>query len=102
MGMDSLMGMELGLAVQENFQVKLPMMAVSEGATVLGLAARIVASSTQHENAGSGSADTMTQQATALAKIHAVEAEVEAHMATPESQSQSPTTDAPAQPSEAF
>jgi acyl carrier protein len=99
MGMDSLMGMELGLAVQENFQVKLSMMAVSEGATVLGLAARIVAS-TQHETAGSASADTMTQQAEALAKIHAIEAEVEAHMATPENQA--PAADAPAQPSEAF
>jgi len=74
MGMDSLMGMELGLAVQENFQVKLPMMAISEGATVLTLASRIVAS-IQHKNEGGGGADNSIneQAATALSRIHAVE-----------------------------
>ncbi|WP_430233561.1 SDR family NAD(P)-dependent oxidoreductase [Paraburkholderia tropica] len=44
MGMDSLMGMELGLAVEEAFEVKLSVMAIAEGATVRALAARIVAS----------------------------------------------------------
>jgi NADPH:quinone reductase-like Zn-dependent oxidoreductase/acyl carrier protein len=72
MGMDSLMGMELGLAVQENFQVKLPVMAVSEGASVLSLAARIVAS-IQHASEDSSNLSTaLRNQAEALAKIHAV------------------------------
>ncbi|WP_233835397.1 type I polyketide synthase [Paraburkholderia sp. ZP32-5] len=42
LGMDSLMGMELGMAVEESFGVKLSIMAIAEGATVPMLAARIV------------------------------------------------------------
>ncbi|KAF1017867.1 MAG: SDR family NAD(P)-dependent oxidoreductase [Burkholderia sp.] len=42
MGMDSLMGMELGLAVEEVFEVKLSVMALADGATVQSLARRIV------------------------------------------------------------
>jgi acyl carrier protein len=77
MGMDSLMGMELGLAVQENFQVKLPMMAVSEGGSVMTLAARVVAS-IQHENEGGGNAgDTLSEEIRAMARIHAVDPENE-------------------------
>ncbi|MDR2990836.1 MAG: KR domain-containing protein, partial [Burkholderiaceae bacterium] len=74
MGMDSLMGMELGLAVQENFQVKLPMMAVSEGGSVNTLAARIVAS-IKHETEGSSSPANAPdlQAAEALAEMHGVE-----------------------------
>ncbi|MEI6001345.1 acyl carrier protein [Paraburkholderia bengalensis] len=44
MGMDSLMGMELGMAVEETFEVKLSFMAIPEGATVRSLAVRIVES----------------------------------------------------------
>ncbi|WP_025600692.1 type I polyketide synthase [Burkholderia sp. WSM2230] len=44
MGMDSLMGMELGMAVEEAFEVKLSVMAIAEGATVRSLAVRIVES----------------------------------------------------------
>ncbi|WP_341319316.1 SDR family NAD(P)-dependent oxidoreductase [Paraburkholderia sp. IMGN_8] len=44
MGMDSLMGMELGMAVEESFQVKLSIMTMAEGATVHSLAQRIVES----------------------------------------------------------
>ncbi|CAE6820444.1 L-threonine 3-dehydrogenase [Paraburkholderia aspalathi] len=44
MGMDSLMGMELGMAVEESFQVKLSIMTMAEGATVRSLAQRIVES----------------------------------------------------------
>ncbi|MGY6164145.1 SDR family NAD(P)-dependent oxidoreductase [Paraburkholderia strydomiana] len=44
MGMDSLMGMELSMAVQESFQVKLSIMTMAEGATVHSLAQRIVES----------------------------------------------------------
>ena len=42
LGMDSLMGMELGMAVEESFGVKLSIMAIAEGATVHTLAVRIV------------------------------------------------------------
>ncbi|RQR39208.1 type I polyketide synthase [Burkholderia sp. Bp9142] len=42
LGMDSLMGMELGMAVEEAFGVKLSIMAIAEGATVHTLAERIV------------------------------------------------------------
>ncbi|WP_063533520.1 type I polyketide synthase [Burkholderia sp. MSMB1589WGS] len=42
MGMDSLMGMELGMAVEETFEVKLSVMAIADGATVRSLAGRIV------------------------------------------------------------
>jgi len=42
LGMDSLMGMELGMAVEETFGVKLSIMAIAEGATVHTLAERIV------------------------------------------------------------
>ncbi|MFM0640343.1 SDR family NAD(P)-dependent oxidoreductase [Paraburkholderia metrosideri] len=52
MGMDSLMGMELGMAVEESFQVKLSIMTMAEGATVHSLAQRIVESiQTQNEAA---------------------------------------------------
>lgn len=42
LGMDSLMGMEFGMAVEESFGVKLSIMAIAEGATVHTLATRIV------------------------------------------------------------
>ncbi|CAB3782072.1 type I polyketide synthase [Pararobbsia alpina] len=44
MGMDSLMGMELGMAVEESFEVKLSVMTLAEGATVHSLAETIVES----------------------------------------------------------
>jgi acyl carrier protein/short-subunit dehydrogenase len=66
MGMDSLMSMELGLAVQENFQVKLPMMAVSEGGSVNTLAARIIAS-IKHDSNGSAAPSSHDQAATLFA-----------------------------------
>jgi acyl transferase domain-containing protein/acyl carrier protein len=42
LGMDSLMGMELGMAVEESFGVTLSIMAIAEGAAVHTLATRIV------------------------------------------------------------
>ncbi len=41
LGMDSLMGMELVLAIEERFDVKLPVMALTEGANILRIAERI-------------------------------------------------------------
>ncbi len=43
LGMDSLMGMELVLAIEERFAVKLPVMALTEGANILRIAERITA-----------------------------------------------------------
>ncbi|NIE66113.1 type I polyketide synthase [Burkholderia sp. Ax-1719] len=83
MGMDSLMGMELGLAVEEAFEVKLSVMAIAEGATVRTLAARIVESiEADAESADSpleAQADAQsaaqTEAAAALARKHAIEVE---------------------------
>ena len=41
LGMDSLMGMELVLAIEERFAVKLPVMALTEGANIQRIAERI-------------------------------------------------------------
>ncbi|HHL19621.1 MAG TPA: SDR family NAD(P)-dependent oxidoreductase, partial [Thiothrix sp.] len=41
LGMDSLMGMELVLAIEERFNVKLPVMALTEGANIKRIAERI-------------------------------------------------------------
>ena len=41
LGMDSLMGMELVLAIEERFAVKLPVMALTEGANIVRIAERI-------------------------------------------------------------
>ena len=41
LGMDSLMGMELVLAIEERFSVKLPVMALTEGANIQRIAERI-------------------------------------------------------------
>ncbi|MEH6455853.1 MAG: acyl carrier protein, partial [Cocleimonas sp.] len=41
LGMDSLMGMELVLAIEERFGVKLPVMALTEGANIIRIAERI-------------------------------------------------------------
>ena len=43
LGMDSLMGMELVLAIEERFAVKLPVMALTEGANIVRIAERITA-----------------------------------------------------------
>ncbi|WP_395067677.1 SDR family NAD(P)-dependent oxidoreductase [Paraburkholderia silvatlantica] len=84
MGMDSLMGMELGLAVEEAFEVKLSVMAIAEGATVRSLAARIVESiEADAESADSppdAQTDSQTETAAAvadLARKHALEINVE-------------------------
>ncbi|MFM0731011.1 SDR family NAD(P)-dependent oxidoreductase [Paraburkholderia sediminicola] len=71
MGMDSLMGMELGMAVEESFQVKLSIMTMAEGATVHSLAQRIVESiQTQNETAEPNSA---AAQVATFAAQHALD-----------------------------
>jgi acyl carrier protein len=71
MGMDSLMGMELGMAVEESFQVKLSIMTMAEGATVQTLAQRIVESvQTRDDTAQPGG---MAEQVAAVAAQHALD-----------------------------
>ncbi len=86
MGMDSLMGMELGLAVEEAFEVKLSVMAIAEGATVRTLAVRIVESieadaesadsplEAQADAQNAAQAETAAAAA-ALARKHAIDVE---------------------------
>ncbi|MGN4225641.1 acyl carrier protein, partial [Burkholderia gladioli] len=76
MGMDSLMGMELGLAVEEVFEVKLSVMAIADGATVQSLAGRIVDSIAAAEaNAGLGGE---RDEVAALAARHGLDSEAKA------------------------
>ncbi|QBQ98331.1 type I polyketide synthase [Paraburkholderia pallida] len=94
MGMDSLMGMELGMAVEEAFEVKLSVMAIAEGATVHSLAVRIVDSiASAEEDAVDNPAAPITasaQQAQStsaalahLASKHALDAEAQTLIAHP-------------------
>ncbi|MGT0191963.1 SDR family NAD(P)-dependent oxidoreductase [Burkholderia pyrrocinia] len=79
MGMDSLMGMELGLAVEEAFEVKLSVMAIAEGASVTTLAGRIVDSIGASADVDAVSAtDTVQEAVAALAAKHAIEGEARA------------------------
>lgn len=81
MGMDSLMGMELGLAVEEAFEVKLSVMAIAEGASVTTLAGRIVDSIGASADAGSdaaSAADAAQEVVAALAVKHAIDGEARA------------------------
>jgi len=77
LGMDSLMGMELGMAVEESFGVKLSIMAIAEGATVPMLAARIVdmLDDEAGENASGArpAANRAQQELAALAERHALD-----------------------------
>lgn len=75
LGMDSLMGMELGMAIEECFEVKLPLMMLAEGATVRSLAQKIAES--VHTGATEGqdasATDDVAQQLATLSAIHGAE-----------------------------
>jgi acyl carrier protein len=71
MGMDSLMGMELGMAVEESFQVKLSIMTMAEGATVHSLAQRIVESVQAQDEAAEPNG--VAAQVAAIAAQHALD-----------------------------
>ncbi|WP_429349201.1 SDR family NAD(P)-dependent oxidoreductase [Paraburkholderia sp. Clong3] len=77
LGMDSLMGMELGMAVEESFGVKLSIMAIAEGATVHTLAVRIVDmlddESGENEPGTQGAANGANEEFAALAARHALD-----------------------------
>lgn len=72
MGMDSLMGMELGLSVEESFGVKLPVMVLAEGASIHMLAERIT-DSIMNAQATTDDVDVRRQQADDLARRHAID-----------------------------
>jgi len=57
LGMDSLMGMELVLAIEERFGVKLPVMALTEGANIQRIAERITAQLSSSDGSGAESAE---------------------------------------------
>jgi len=76
MGMDSLMGMELGMAVEESFGVKFSVMALAEGATVVSLAKRIVDSIMTGE--GEGALQEGQDEVSTMAARHGVEDEANA------------------------
>ncbi|MCC8396968.1 SDR family NAD(P)-dependent oxidoreductase [Paraburkholderia sp. MMS20-SJTR3] len=71
MGMDSLMGMELGMAIEERFEVKLSMMTMAEGATVHTLAQRIVESLQTEDDALEP--NSVAAQVAAVAAQHALD-----------------------------
>jgi NADP-dependent 3-hydroxy acid dehydrogenase YdfG/acyl carrier protein len=72
LGLDSLMGMELGMAIEECFEVKLSVMTLAQGATVHSLAEKIVQAIIGDEPDGNAHADAQQQMA-ALAMRHAVD-----------------------------
>ncbi|WP_085487475.1 type I polyketide synthase [Paraburkholderia susongensis] len=77
LGMDSLMGMELGMAVEESFGVKLSIMAIAEGATVHTLAVRIVDmlddESGKNALGTKGTVNDANEEIAALAERHALD-----------------------------
>ena len=75
LGMDSLMGMELGMAIEECFEVKLPVMMLAEGATVRSLAQKIAESVRAGATDGqeAGAASDVEQQLASLSAIHGSE-----------------------------
>ncbi|SPB15581.1 type I polyketide synthase WcbR [Caballeronia novacaledonica] len=73
MGMDSLMGMELGMAIEEIFDVKLSVMAIADGATVRSLGARILESIESSLGDAAAAPDTTQETLGYLAKKHAVD-----------------------------
>jgi phthiocerol/phenolphthiocerol synthesis type-I polyketide synthase C len=77
MGMDSLMGMELGMAVEERFEVKLSVMVLAEGATVHSLAQKIVESIHGDDAQEDGAQDDFEQQVAVLAARHAINVHAE-------------------------
>ncbi|TNF92456.1 MAG: SDR family NAD(P)-dependent oxidoreductase, partial [Gammaproteobacteria bacterium] len=75
LGMDSLMGVELMMAVEERFAVSLPVMALSEGPTIARIAERIIAELTGVHSTDSSAENEDEQEyretITAMAARHA-------------------------------
>ncbi|MDD4915447.1 MAG: type I polyketide synthase [Methylococcales bacterium] len=79
MGLDSLMGVELVIALEARFGVKLPIMALSQTPTLDKLAERLIQELRKHNENGELSAETtITDQTRKLADLHGVEAAADA------------------------
>jgi phthiocerol/phenolphthiocerol synthesis type-I polyketide synthase C len=86
MGLDSLMGVELGLAIESRFGIKLPVMALSESPTIAKLAEKIIgllksahgAKEAAGLDAASAKAAEMTAQVQQVAHQHAAEVDAKA------------------------
>jgi phthiocerol/phenolphthiocerol synthesis type-I polyketide synthase C len=77
LGMDSLMGMELGMAVEESFEVKLSVMTLAEGATLAALAQKIVEAVFAQQTQGTAESpqSAADSRLAALAVQHALDAD---------------------------
>ena len=77
MGLDSLMGVELGLAIESRFGVKLPVLALSESPTIAKLAEKLIsilkAAETADESASASAKNDLAQQVQQAASQHAVD-----------------------------
>lgn len=106
LGMDSLMGMELGMAVEESFGVKLSIMAIAEGATVHTLAVRIVdmlEEGSEGADDASVAANVADEEVAALAARHALdESEARALLERDRNNDQDQQGDEPCQSTPAF
>ncbi|PAS96899.1 MAG: beta-ketoacyl synthase [Candidatus Dactylopiibacterium carminicum] len=78
LGMDSLMGVELVIALEDRFGVKLPVLALSESPTIARLADRLIAQLREQE-AGQGNPveSDLSSQVKQLAAIHAHETQTD-------------------------
>ena len=73
LGMDSLMGVELVVALEDRFGVKLPVLALSESPTIVRLADRLIAQLREQEagQPGSAAGADLSGQVRQLAAVHA-------------------------------
>ncbi|MBL8396559.1 MAG: type I polyketide synthase [Candidatus Accumulibacter sp.] len=73
-GLDSLMGVELAVALEARFGIRLPVMALSQAPTIAKLADRLIHQLRGHEESeSSGKAEAITEQAKKVAEQHGVE-----------------------------
>ena len=77
MGLDSLMGVELGLAIESRFGVKLPVLALSESPTIAKLAEKLIsilkAAGSTEESISATSKNDLAAQVQQAASQHAVD-----------------------------
>jgi len=79
MGLDSLMGVELALAIESRFGIRLPILTLNENPTIAKLADRITAQLRAGDTAKEApTAETATVQVRQLAALHAIEVDEEA------------------------
>ena len=90
LGMDSLMAVELHMAVEEHFHIHVPVMAVTEGASIAALAGRIAGQLGSRAAAAAGEANAASRVVEGLAARHGEsldDEEIEAFLAGMEARS---------------